>query len=1051
MTPVVALLITKDDHVLARLGTGSALTSAGAVAVNATHINRIFTEGNAEAAGKDTAVGIDISINVVVGWDTTAESARNVTAASVEVLASSDIRSEAKAVASAKGSSDSDTKSGDENANSQVNGDNPNTKDKGTGALPSSSGGTDTNNGTTGANSKSSSESGSGGGGTGVAGAIAVNWVVMTSSARITADRTVTATTGAVTVRALSQVDATARAMGSAIDLENDTGVGAAVGLNVQDLTNTASIGTDAVVNGNAGVTVEAITPDGQRNDFIVWGIAAGGGKNSAGVAASVGVQILLITTTASVGKGAQLDSAAGGITVRSTETMGLQIVVVSGGFSTGSGTAVGGAVAVNYLEINTAALIDSGTAAGEVTKADAAGALSVTATTTLVPLEPETPLKGKITLPSVTSVAVGAGASNSGAAVSGSFIIDVMSFDTRASIGNGALVNQEGAVGGAGQTVTVHAEDNLNIVNVSGALSFSASSAAVGLTAIVEIVNSNVRAWIGSDASVRAGGSVTVEAKAVDDWFELSVAGGVSGSSAAVTGAVLVFVFNQGSSNPQVLASIGSGATVHALGAVDVLASRTASGPFSAGNLAISGGSAGVGASAVVIVRSSVVEAMVGANADIQAGGTGLTVSAIQSGDFKFLAVGGAGGSSAGVAGSVVVDVLTDITKAHIDSGASVNMPSTSVTVFAQDTTTVLSLAGVLVVGGSAGVGAGVDVEVITKTTEAWIATNTSITGTGNLTVDALSSENITSISVGGGFAGSAAVNVNAAVSVLSITTRAYIADGTSAADAADVVMGGSVRVNADEALTLNVIGGNIAVGGSAGVGAAVAVPVTTKDTHAWIGNFARVSAKGDSTVTVATGSYSVTTKDMRFAPADVNTGTDTITLANHGFQNGDQVQYDRGCDTAGCEITGLTHRGLYYIVNATPTTFQVSATPGGASVDLQSQGTTENQRFFSTTEANVQEDNTLRFNPQTAVSGGQITTPYSVGAADDGADVVGRGAKVRTPPGYYPGPVRMGASPHLLCDDRCGIRSGGNRGHAAVAGRSRADRAWLWVKGAD
>ena len=37
------------------------------------------------------------------------------------------------------------------------------------------------------------------------------------------------------------------------------------------------------------------------------------------------------------------------------------------------------------------------------------------------------------------------------------------------------------------------------------------------------------------------------------------------------------------------------------------------------------------------------------------------------------------------------------------------------------------LALAGVLTIGGSAGVGAGVDVEVITKTTEAWIAKGTS------------------------------------------------------------------------------------------------------------------------------------------------------------------------------------------------------------------------------------------------------------------------------------------------------------------------------------
>ncbi len=141
---------------------------------------------------------------MAVGWETLAEIARDVTGASVEVLATSEIASVSKSVASAKGESDSESKSGDKKADEQVNGDNPNTKDTGTGKLPSSSGGTDGTNGADGANTKAEGESGSKGGGTGVAGAISVNWVVMTSTARILAGATVTATTGAVTVRAVT-------------------------------------------------------------------------------------------------------------------------------------------------------------------------------------------------------------------------------------------------------------------------------------------------------------------------------------------------------------------------------------------------------------------------------------------------------------------------------------------------------------------------------------------------------------------------------------------------------------------------------------------------------------------------------------------------------------------------------------------------------------------------------------------------------------------------------------------------------------------------------
>jgi hypothetical protein len=330
---VVALLISVNDDVTARLGaSGTALTATGAIKVTATHHNIIRTEGNAEAAGKDTAVGIDISVNAVVGWDTLAEIDRNVTCASVDVLATSDLSSQAKSVASAKGAESSDS-SGDSKSNEEVNGsNNPNTQGpkSSTAGMPSSNGGTNGSNGAAGADSQQSGQSGqgssSGSSSTGVAAAIAVNWVVATSTARIAANRTVTATTGAVTVRSLFAVAANALGMGSAIDLESDgTRVGATIGINVQDITNQATIGGGTThITGQTGIIVEAASPGAAPNDFIVWSFAAAGGKSTS-VAGSAAVQILLLKTKAWVGAGAELDAPAGGITINAQQPMRLQ------------------------------------------------------------------------------------------------------------------------------------------------------------------------------------------------------------------------------------------------------------------------------------------------------------------------------------------------------------------------------------------------------------------------------------------------------------------------------------------------------------------------------------------------------------------------------------------------------------------------------------------------------------------------------------------------------------------------------------------------------
>ena len=122
-----------------------------------------------------------------------------------------------------------------------------------------------------------------------------------------------------------------------------------------------------------------------------------------------------------------------------------------------------------------------------------------------------------------------------------------------------------------------------------------------------------------------------------------------------------------------------------------------------------------------------------------------------------------------------------------------------------------------------------------ITKDTEAWIARNVSVTVTGNVTVDATSSEKLTSLAVGGGFGGTAAVNVNVGVSVINITTKAFIADARhrplGAQDHTRAAACGSAPTRSSSSTSSAATSPAAA---RAAVGAAAAVPVITKETHA-------------------------------------------------------------------------------------------------------------------------------------------------------------------------------------------------------------------------
>jgi hypothetical protein len=77
--------------------------------------------------------------------------------------------------------------------------------------------------------------------------------------------------------------------------------------------------------------------------------------------------------------------------------------------------------------------------------------------------------------------------------------------------------------------------------------------------------------------------------------------------------------------------------------------------------------------------------------------------------------------------------------------------------------------------------------------------------------------------------------------------------------------------------------------------------------------------------------GSFSSYTKT--FLDAGVNTGTETITIASHGFTTGDMVMLS---NSGGTLPTGLAAATTYYVVGATTNTLQLSATYGGSAINI-------------------------------------------------------------------------------------------------------------------
>lgn len=75
------------------------------------------------------------------------------------------------------------------------------------------------------------------------------------------------------------------------------------------------------------------------------------------------------------------------------------------------------------------------------------------------------------------------------------------------------------------------------------------------------------------------------------------------------------------------------------------------------------------------------------------------------------------------------------------------------------------------------------------------------------------------------------------------------------------------------------------------------------------------------------------ITTISATEAAGPIDYTTETITIANHGFNLNDKVKYN---NNGGTNIGGLTTGTSYFVVGVTTNTFQLAATSGGAAINL-------------------------------------------------------------------------------------------------------------------
>ena len=653
------------------------------------------------------------------------------------------------------------------------------------------------------------------------------NWIHTKTDAHISNDKDMK--TGALSVKAGNHSTATLGVGGGSF---GENAVGAAIAVMVNDSTVNASLIGDTKKEKTIsadGITVEADnayngSASDSSSDSSAKTVAIGmaGGTSQFAGSGSVTVNKINQTTHATMGKG-KYEANDKAVSVEAKNKANL--FGMAGGLTISAGSGVGAAVDVQTYDGHTYAGIEDGVSLKKASQ------VTVNA-------------ESEENLMSIGATVAGGFGSFAGAGAAGAHSIKT---DTKAYIGNAkdeTIAEADQANLTEAGNVSVTAKDTTKLYTAAGSGGVG-SSAGVGLSAAVEVVDKNVNAYVGNHTNV-SGDSLTVKAENTSDSLTEAAGLGVGGTAGVAGAASETFV------NHTTNAYVGKNATVTAKDKAEIAAISSFK------QSACSGGVGGAGNVGIGLANSTVsLTATTKAYADNGAhisGGKKVNIQADHTSDLTYATVAGGGSGTIGVSGAVGVNTLHTTTKAYGGTNTELSAESAEnnegISVTASDTTKLHGGNGAAAIGISAGgVGAAEAVTNITKDTEAYVDTEAKLDSKGQITLDAKNIENMLNVSVqaaGGAYAGLAgAVNVVNLEAITKAYTNTGVAINQKQKD------GGNISVNATHEIEKmeNAVAG-AAGGAGASIGAAVDVVNIKTQTNAYLGDRNTVDTKGNVSI---------------------------------------------------------------------------------------------------------------------------------------------------------------------------------------------------------
>ncbi|MCW5623517.1 MAG: leukotoxin LktA family filamentous adhesin, partial [Burkholderiales bacterium] len=631
--------------------------------------------------------------------------------------------------------------------------------------------------------------------------AIALNLTETDTTARVGGD--VATTTGDIAITATTDIErnstqTTAGSLGSPTFMTPYTDYLA----KVQQNQGNALLGATGKISSDKATTItEFLFPTFKEGKFNLSGaVTWAEGDNTARAEIATGARVI----------------AEGNLDVKSS--IANKVNASADAKATSQGAAIGGSIVIgDYVN-------DAQARIGSSAVVDARGVLTVDAQVTIpYPWEIEwtspaavlNHLQGNLLDLALTSYALNSSSGKGSVGLSAA--VGLITFDNtaRAIIDTDAAVNTDAAYRSAAQSVAVHAQTEVNSINVAGVVSKkllgnTAGRLAVGGSANILDITGTTEASIRDGADVRAGGNITVDAESKNQLITVTEAGGKS-DQIGVEGAVSINIIrNTTTAHIDDKADIDAGGHLH----VDAVSDLN--------NVSITGGvvkaaAVGVGLSVTYNFIEGATRAYIGNRLDSgdAAAGTGVIRTG---GDLRIKARTDNDINAYSLAGAITTGTSTS---AQTPSSAG-ETPS--------DSTGNASSAGL----------------------EGGIANDASTTaGQSGASGGSNSGSNQQAAGAQKGKYG-IAVSGDASVNEISSDTEASIDDGVR------ITRTGALDVIADADSNINAFSGSVAISTSgqksAGLAGSFAWNQTGDTTRAWIGDV-RIDEAGAITVDASTG----------------------------------------------------------------------------------------------------------------------------------------------------------------------------------------------------